>query len=398
MRALCWQGPGRVGVERLPDPGILNAQDAIVRVRQSMTCGFDLHLIDGRFPAMQSGDVLGHEFLGEVLEVGPEVRRHSVGDRVVVCSVIACGRCWYCRQGLFSCCDNGNANPETAELAWGAVPAGGFGCSHALGGFAGSHAEYVRVPYADHGAFRVPDEVDDDRAVFAADSAPAGWMGADLGGVRPGDVVAVWGCGAVGQLAAWAALRLGADRVICVDRLDDRLALVERQVGAETVHRERVNVVAELRERTGGRGPDVCIEAVGMTAADPAAGPTGRRLRPGADQPITVREAVHACRKGGNVFVLGAFAGFVDGFPLGAMVAKGLAVRGARQHGQRYIPALLDRMRRAELRPEYLVTHRLSLDDGPAGYALFRDRTDGCVRVLFTPDAGSAVDEGGGAG
>ncbi|MBE1492685.1 zinc-dependent alcohol dehydrogenase [Plantactinospora soyae] len=385
MRALCWQGPDEIAVERLPDPRIVNAQDAIVRVRQSMTCGSDLHLIGGRFPGMRAGDVLGHEFMGEVVEVGPEVRRHSVGDRVVVCSVIACGRCWYCRQGLFSCCDNGNTDPATAELAWGAVPAGCFGSSHALGGFAGSHAEYVRVPYADHGAFRVPDEVTDDRALFASDSAPAGWMGADLAGVRPGDVVAIWGCGAVGQLAAWAAVTLGADRVICIDRLDDRLALVERHTGAETLHYERVDVGSELRERTGGRGPDVCIEAVGMLAEDPAAGRAGRRARPGADQPATVREAVHACRKGGNVVVLGAFAGFVDAFPLGAMLNKGLAVRAARQHGQRYIPTLLDRMRRARLRPEYLATHRLSLDDAAHGYTLFRDRTDGCVRVVFTP-------------
>jgi threonine dehydrogenase-like Zn-dependent dehydrogenase len=385
MRALCWQGPDEVSVERLPDPQIVNAQDAIVRVRQSMTCGSDLHLIGGRFPGMRAGDVLGHESLGEVVEVGPEVRRHAVGDRVVVCSVIACGRCWYCRQGLFSCCDNSNTDPETAELAWGAVPAGCFGSSHALGGFAGSHAEYLRVPYADQGAFRVPDEVTDERAVFASDSAPAGWMGADLGGVRPGDVVAIWGCGAVGQLAAWAAVTLGADRVICVDRLDDRLALVERHTGAETLNYERVDVGAELRERTGGRGPDVCIEAVGMVAEDPAAGPVHRRPRPGADQPVTVREAVYAGRKGGSVVVLGTFAGFVDAFPLGAVLNKGLTVRGARQHGQRYIPTLLDRMRRSQLRPEYLATHRLSLDDAARGYALFRDRTDGCVRVVFTP-------------
>ncbi|MFC6022791.1 zinc-dependent alcohol dehydrogenase [Plantactinospora solaniradicis] len=385
MRALCWQGPDEISVERLPDPRIVNAQDAIVRVRQSMTCGSDLHLIGGRFPGMRAGDVLGHEFLGEVVEVGPEVRRHSVGDRVVVCSVIACGRCWYCQQGLFSCCDNSNTDPGTAELAWGAVPAGCFGSSHALGGFAGSHAEYVRVPYADHGAFRVPDEVTDERAVFASDSAPAGWMGADLGGVRPGDVVAIWGCGAVGQLAAWAAVTLGADRVICVDRIDDRLALVERHTGAETLNYERVDVGAELRERTGGRGPDVCIEAVGIGAEDPAAGPLHRPARPGADQPITVREAVYAVRKGGSVVVLGAFAGFVDAFPLGAVLNKGLAVRGARQHGQRYVPTLLDRMRRAQLRPEYLATHRLSLDDAARGYTLFRDRTDGCVRVVLTP-------------
>ncbi|GIG90303.1 zinc-dependent alcohol dehydrogenase [Plantactinospora endophytica] len=384
MKALCWQGPDRVAVERVPDPRIVNAQDVIVRVRQSMTCGSDLHLISGRFPDMQPGDVLGHEFVGEVVEVGSEVRRHAVGDRVVVCSVVACGRCWYCRQGLPSCCDNGNTNPEIAELAWSAVPAGCFGHSHALGGFAGSHAEYVRVPYADHGAFRVPDELSDDRAVFASDAAPAGWLGAELGDVRPGDVVAIWGCGAVGQLAARAAVLRGADRVICVDLVEDRLALAEREIGVETLHCARVDAGAELRERTGGRGADVCVEAVGM--APPRAGTRGGRLRHGADEPGGVREAVHACRKGGTVVVLGVFAGYVDGFPLGAVLHKGLTVRGARQHGQRHIPEVLDRMRRDELRPEYLATHRFSLDDGPRGYDLFRDRTEGCVRVVFTPD------------
>ncbi|MFY1687129.1 alcohol dehydrogenase catalytic domain-containing protein [Plantactinospora sp. WMMB782] len=382
MKALCWQGPDRLAVERVPDPRIVSAQDAIVRVRQSLTCGSDLHLIAGRFPETQPGDVLGHEFVGEVVEVGAEVRRHTVGDRVVVCSIVACGRCWYCRHGLFSCCDNGNPNPDLAELVWAAVPAGCFGYSHALGGFAGSHAEYVRVPYADHGAFRIPDEVSDDRAVFASDAAPAGWLGAELGDVRPGDVVAIWGAGAVGQLAARAAVLRGADRVICVDLLDDRLAIVEREVGVETLHSLRVDAGAELRDRTGGRGPDVCVEAVGM--APPALGsPVPGPLGP----PGCVADAVYACRKGGTVVVLGIFAGHVDGFPLGAVLHKGLTVRAARQHGQRHVPELLARMRRDELWPEYLITHRLSLDDAPHGYALFRDRAEGCVRVAFTPEA-----------
>ncbi|MDG4789067.1 alcohol dehydrogenase catalytic domain-containing protein [Micromonospora sp. WMMD1102] len=417
MKALCWQGPDRLAVERVPDPRIVDAQDAIVRVRQSLTCGSDLHLIAGRFLETQPGDVLGHEFVGEVVEIGAEVRRHAVGDRVVVCSVVACGRCWYCRHGLFSCCDNGNPNPELAELAWAAVPAGCFGYSHALGGFAGSHAEYVRVPYADHGAFRIPDEVSDDRAVFASDSAPAGWLGAELGDVRPGDVVAIWGAGAVGQLAARAAVLRGADRVICVDLLDDRLAMAEREVGVETVNCLRVDAGAELRDRTGGRGADVCVEAVGMappalgspvpgplgpTASPSSAGSPGspgsagsagsagrgkRRVRSGADPPGCVADAVHACRKGGTVVVLGIFAGHVDAFPLGAVLHKGLTVRAARQHGQRHVPELLARMRRDELWPEYLITHRLSLDDAPHGYALFRDRVEGCVRVAFTPEA-----------
>ncbi|MGI5214503.1 zinc-dependent alcohol dehydrogenase [Plantactinospora sp. CA-290183] len=387
MRALCWQGPGEVAVERVPDPRIVNAQDAIVRVRLSATCGCDLRLIEGRYPAMQPGDVLGHEFVGEVVEVGPEVRRHCVGDRVVVCATISCGRCWYCRQGLYACCDNSDPNPELAEMAWGAAPAGGFGYSQTLGGFAGGHAEYVRVPYADQGAFRVPDEVSDGRAVLAAESAPAGWMAADLGGVRPGDVVAVWGCGAVGQLAARAAVLLGAERVICVDRLDDRLGLARREIGVETLHHGRADVGAELREGTGGRGPDVCVEAVGMAAQPSGSRPLGQRPRGAVEPSATVGEAIQACRKGGSVYVLGLFAGFVDTYPLGAALHKAVTVRAARQHGQRYLPALLERMRHGELRPEYLVTHRLPLAEAPRGYALFRERRDGCVRVAFTPDA-----------
>lgn len=390
MRALVWRAPGQLAVERVPDPIIANAGDVIVRVRLSLVCGSDLHLLDGDFPSMQPGDVLGQEFVGDVVEVGPAVRRHSVGDRVVVCSVISCGRCWYCRHGLLAACDNSNPEPELAELAWGAAPAGRFGYAPALGGFAGGHAEYVRVPYADQGAFRVPDEVPDERAVFAADTAPAGWMAAELSDVRPGEVVAIWGCGAVGQVAAWAATRLGAAQVICVDRLADRLALVAREYGVQTLHRERTDVAAELRDRTGGRGPDVCVEAVGPVAAPASVGGGRRRSRYGPGDPLAVAEAVHACRKGGRVFLLGEHTGFVDAFPLGAALHKGLTIRTARAPGARYLPGLLDRMRHAEFRPEYLVTHRFSVDAGPHGYALFRDRRDGCVRVVLSPDPAAA--------
>lgn len=385
MRALCWVGAGELAVGQVPDPELRNGQDIIVRVRQSATCGSDLHLLDGRIPVLQAGDVLGHEFLGEVVEVGPEVRRHRPGDRVVVCSFVSCGRCWYCRQGLFSCCDNGNLNPAVSESAWGYATGGCYGYSHATGGFAGSHAEYVRVPYADVGAFTVPEAVNDDRALFASDAVPTGWMGADLGDVRAGDVVAVWGSGAVGQMAARAALLLDAERVIVIDRYDDRLRMAEQHVGAETLNYQLTDVTAELRERTGGRGADVCIEAVGM--ASETTGPRFLRDRLGMapDRPIAVREAIHACRKGGSVFVLGMFTGFVDTFPLGAVMHKGLTVRSAQQHGQRYIPMLLDRMARDEIRTEHLATHRLPLDQGPIGYALFREKADGCVRTVFTP-------------
>lgn len=389
MKALCWKGANELAVEQVPDPEILNAQDAIVKVTRSVTCGSDLHVLGGYIPFMQSGDVLGHEFLGEIIEVGSEVHKHRPGDRVVVCSFISCGRCWYCEQGLFSCCDNGNTNPAITEMAWGYAGGGCYGYSHAMGGFAGSHAQYIRVPYADQGAFAVPDGVSDERALFASDSAPTGWMGADLGGVRPGDVVAVWGAGAVGQMAARAAFLLGAERVISIDRFDYRLQMVEQHIGAETLNYEQADVGAELRERSGGRGPDVCIEAVGMEAHSP--GPQyvydqiKQQLRLEQDRPIAVREAIHACRKGGNVFVLGVFAGFVDKFPLGALMNKGLTLRSAQQHGHRYIPMLLERMERDELVTEHLATHTMSLDEGPAGYAIFKQKVDGCVRAVFQP-------------
>jgi len=355
VRAVCWQGIDKLTTETVPDPVIRNDQDAILEVRLSATCGSDLHLIGGYIPAMEAGDVLGHEFLGEVVEVGPAVRKHKVGDRVVVASFIGCGRCWYCANDLWSLCDNTNTNPGIASMTYGYEPGGIFGYSHAMGGFRGSHAEFVRVPFADYGAFPVPPEVDDRSAVFTSDAVPTGWMGADLGGVRPGDVVAVWGCGAVGQMAARAAMLLGA----------------------------------ELRERTGGRGPDVCIEAVGMEAHSSGLhhiyDQVKQQLRLESDRPTAVREAIHACRKGGTVFILGVFGGLVDKFPLGAVINKGLTVRGAQQHGQRYIPMLLDRIARGELSTSHLVTHELSLEDGAKGYDLFKHKKEGCVRAVFDP-------------
>jgi threonine dehydrogenase-like Zn-dependent dehydrogenase len=389
VKALVWEGVNELGVEQLPEPKMVDRQDAIIKVRRSATCGSDLHLIGGYIPFMRPGDVLGHEFLGEVVEVGEDVRAHKVGDRVVVSPSIACGRCWFCANELYSACDNGNTNPAITEALWGQAPTGIFGYSHAMGGFAGSHAEYVRVPYADRGAFTVPDGVSDERALFAADSAPTGWMGADLGGVRAGDVVAVWGAGAVGQLAARAAMLLGAERVIVIDRFDYRLRMTERHIGAETLNYQHTEVGEELLERTGGRGADVCIEAVGMEAH--GTGPqmlydtVKQQLRLETDRPVAVREAIYNCRKGGNVFILGVFAGLVDKFPLGAVMNKGLTVRSAQVHGQRYIPMLLERMQRGELVTEHLATHVLPLDQGPRGYELFQKKLDECVRSVFVP-------------
>jgi len=389
MRAVTWRGVNEVGVEEVPDPRLLNDHDVILEVGLTATCGSDLHLLGGYVPAMRAGDVLGHEFMGTVVEVGRGVRRHRVGDRVVVVSFVGCGRCWYCREGLWSLCDNGNPNPGLTEALWGQAIGGCYGYSHALGGWAGSHARYIRVPYADHGAFTVPEGVSDERALFASDAAPTGWTGAHQAGVAPGDVVAVWGAGGVGQMAARAAMLMGAERVVVVDRLDERLQQVRTHVGAETLDYEQTDVPAELREMTGGRGPDVCIEAVGMEAHHPgvmgAYDQVKQQLRLQTDRPPAVREAIYACRKGGTVFTLGVFAGLVDKFPLGAVMNKGLTLRGAQQHGQRYVPQILEHMARDELRTEHLATHVMPLERGPEGYRLFKEKEDGCVRTVFRP-------------
>ncbi|WP_236830235.1 alcohol dehydrogenase catalytic domain-containing protein [Blastococcus sp. KM273128] len=271
MKAATWAGVNEIAVEDVPEPTILNDRDVILKIRQSVTCGSDLHLVGGYIPFMRAGDVMGHEFIGEVVEVGREVRDRKVGDRVVVAPFAACGSCWYCRQELYSLCDNGNPDPGITEGLWGQSPGGCFGYSHAMGGYAGSHAEYMRVPYADVGTFVVPEAIPDTRAVFASDAASTGWMGADLAGTKPGDVVAVWGAGGVGQMAARAAMLLGAEQVVVVDRVPERLQQVREHIGAEAVDYTSTDVVAELRERTGGRGPDVCIEAVGMEAHAPGA-------------------------------------------------------------------------------------------------------------------------------
>jgi threonine dehydrogenase-like Zn-dependent dehydrogenase len=399
VKAVCWTGVNEVETLEVPDPGIYNRKDMIIKVRYSSVCGSDLHQLSGYIPAMQSGDVIGHEFMGEVIEVGPEVEKHHIGDRVVVCSFISCGGCYFCRNGLHSACDNTNTNPAITEAMWGYAPGGIFGYSHAMGGYKGSHAEYVRVPFADNTAFTIPDEVDDLTALFASDSAPTGYMAAHMGGVQPGDVVAVWGCGAVGQMAARSAMILGAQRVIAIDRFRYRMEAMEREIGAETIDYENQNVDAELRERTGGRGPDVCIEAVGMECHSPhwnyrieQAKQQTRVLQ--TDRGHTLREMIICCRKGGSIFVAGVFAGFVDHVPMGAFMNKGLRMASAQQPGERYIPELLERMARGELKTKHLATHPMTLDQGARGYDLFKNKKEGCIRAVFTPDGNGTAAPG----
>jgi len=389
VKALCWTGINKLTIENVDEPTILNPSDAIVKVTMTASCGSDLHLLGGYVPGMRAGDILGHEFMGEIVEVGSGVTERKVGDRVVVCSFMSCGQCWYCTNGLTSLCDNTNPHPGLGEGLFGAPTGGCFGYSQITGGFAGSHAEYVRVPHIDTGAFLVPDGVTDEQAVFASDAVPTGWMGADLGGVKPGDVVAVWGAGGVGQMAARAAMLLGAEKVIVIDRLPERLEQVRSVIGAETLDYSSGEVMAELRERTGGRGPDVAIEAVGMEAhserPDYVYDKVKTMLKLETDRPTAVREAILSARKGGSVFVLGVFGGVVDKFPLGAVMNKGLTLRSAQQHGHRYIPMLLDRIAAGEISTAHLATHVMPLDQGPQGYEMFKTKADGCVRAVFRP-------------
>ena len=390
MKALCWQGVGRLAVESVPDPELLNRQDILVRVRASSVCGSDLHLLNGFVPAMAPGDVIGHEFLGEVLEIGPEVRRHRAGDRVVVASPLGCGACVYCAEGRWSLCDNSNPMPELAEFAFGQAGAGIFGYSHAFGGFPGSHAEYIRVPFGDHGAFTVPEELSDEQALFLSDAVPTGWMAAEQADAGPGRTVAVWGAGAVGQMAARAAQLMHAEEVVILDRVPSRLAAATRNIpGVVPIDATGADVQHRLAELGAGRGPDCCIEAVGMESD------SGRpqrlydrvkqRLIPGTDRAGTLRQAIRACAKGGTVSVAGVFGGFVDKFPMGAIMNKALTLRSGQQHGQKYIPELIERVVHGDLDPSGLATHRMGLDEGAEAYRLFNQRADGGVRAVLDP-------------
>jgi threonine dehydrogenase-like Zn-dependent dehydrogenase len=389
MRALCWNGVNDLRVETVPDPKIVNPHDAILEVTMSTTCGSDLHFIDGYIPTMRQGDVIGHEFMGKVVEVGPQVRKVKMGDRVVVPSFIVCGACWYCQHALYSLCDNTNPNPELQEPVLGYPTAGIYGYTHAFGGYAGAHAQYVRVPHADNDCFRVPEELRDEQVLFLSDAVPTGYMGADFCNIQSGDIIAVWGCGGVGLMAMQSAFLMGAERVIAIDRFPERLAMAREKVGAETINYTEVDSVVDiLKEMTGGRGPDACIDAVGMEAHGTSIDYTYDRVKQAlhlhTDRGEALRQAIVACRKGGTLSILGVY-GFMDKFPIGTIMNKGLTVRTAQQHGQRYMPSLLEHARQGKLDPSFLVTHRFSLEDSPRGYDMFKHKKDGCVRAVFIP-------------
>lgn len=387
MKALCYNGVGDLRTERVPDPTIINPKDAILRVILSSVCGSDLHLLNGYVPTMREGDIIGHEFMGEVIEIGSEVKNLKKGDRVVVCSILGCGECQYCQSTQWSLCDNSNPHAWIPEKAYGDSPAGIFGYSHAFGGYAGSHADYIRVPYADRGCFVIPEGLPDEAAVFASDALPTGFMAADLADIQPGNVVAIWGCGGVGQMAIQSAFLLGASRVIAIDREPDRLRMAKDISGAEVLDFSKVDIQEALREMTGGRGPDRCIDCVGMEAVseglDYYYDKTKQFVRLESDRPIVLREAILACRKGGTVSIIGVYGGLVDSIPMGAAMNKALTFRMGQQHGQRYIPRLLEHLQKGELNSGFMLTHKMSLDEGMKGYDLFNKKET--MRVVFAP-------------
>lgn len=390
MRALCWNGVNDLRVETVPDPVITNPHDAILRVTMSTTCGSDLHFIDGYIPTMRAGDVIGHEFMGEVVETGRDVKKVKKGDRVVVPSFVCCGQCWFCQHSLWSLCDNTNPNAEFQATLLGQPTAGIYGYTHAFGGYAGSHAQYIRVPHADVDCFIVPEGLRDEQVVFLSDAAPTGYMGADFCNIHAGDTVAVWGCGGVGLMAQKSAFLLGASRVIAIDRFPERLQMAREKVGSETINYAEVDSVLDvLQDMTGGRGPDSCIDAVGMEAHGTTLqyryDRVKQALRLHTDRGDAIREAIMACRKGGTLSILGVY-GVMDKFPLGVMMNKGLTVRTAQQHGQAYVPRLLEHTVKGELDASFLATHRFSLEDSPTGYQTFKEKQDGCIRVVFTPE------------
>jgi threonine dehydrogenase-like Zn-dependent dehydrogenase len=390
MKANCWIRPNTVEIRDVPDPQILSPRDAIIRVSSAAICGSDLHLYNGFVPAMRKGDVLGHEMMGEIVEVGSEVRDRAVGDRVVVAFPIACGRCNACAAEAYSLCENSNPNASLAEKTLGRSPAGIFGYSHLFGGYPGGQAEFARVPYADVGTVKVEDDLEDERVLFLSDVLPTGWMAAEMCDITPGDVIAVWGAGAVGLFAAHSAYLMGAGRVIVIDRFDYRLRRARERAGAETLNYEQVDVREALNDLTGGRGPDACIDAVGME------GHHGNELvnlydrgkqslKMETDRPHALRQAILSVRNGGTVSVIGAYAGFIDKFPIGAVMNRSLTIRAGQCHVQRYFEPLLGRIRSGELDSTIPLTHRVGLEEVPKGYAAMKNKDDEVVKVMVKP-------------
>ncbi len=390
MKALCWYGKNTVRVESVPDPKILNPRDAIIKITTTAICGSDLHLYDGYIPTMEKGDILGHENMGEVVEVGKENKKLKVGDRVVVPFTISCGNCFFCKKELWSLCDNSNPNARKAERVYGFSPSGLFGFSHMMGGYAGGQAEYLRVPFADVGPLKIPDGIPDEKVLFLSDIFPTGYMAAENCDIEPGDTVAVWGCGPVGQFAIKSAYMLGAERVIAIDRVSERLHMAEREGKAHTLNFDDEDIFDRLTEMTGGRGPDRCIDAVGTEAHgggsfDAVLDKAKAAVFLGSYRLHVLRQAIHACRKGGTVSIPGVYGGFLDKVPFGAAFNKGLTLKMGQTHMHKYMGPLLERIQKNEIDPSFVITHRLRLEDAPDGYEIFKHKQDECIKVVLKP-------------
>jgi len=392
MRANVWSGRNTVQVENVPDPKILNDRDAIVKITSTAICGSDLHLYDGYVPTMERGDILGHEFMGEVVEVGKGVGRLQVGDRVVVPFPIACGNCWSCKHELYSVCENSNPNAGMAEKMFGHSTAGIFGYSHLTGGYAGGQAEYARVPFADVGPIKIEDDLPDEQVLFLSDIFPTGYMGADFCEIQGGEVIAVFGAGPVGQFAIASAVMLGAERVIAIDQYAYRLEMARNKAGATDVvnFAEDADIVEQLKELTGGRGPDAVIDAVGMEAAHGhgilhTVDRVKQATRSETDRGHSMRDAILSCRPGGIVSVIGVYGGLMDKFPAGAFMNKGLTMKTGQCHVQRYMKPLYEHIKKGDIDPSFVVTHRLPLGEAPNGYETFKHKQDECVKVVLKP-------------
>jgi len=395
MKAVCWHGKHDVRVDTVPDPQICNTGDAIVKVMLTCICGSDLHLYNGLVPTMKKGDILGHEFVGEIVEVGTGVTRYKAGDRVIVPFPISCGACWYCRHELWALCDNTNPNSWMMEKLYGDTGAGIFGYSHLYGGYSGGQAEYVRVPFADVGLEKIPDGIPDEQVVFLTDVFPTGYQAAEYCNIKPGDTVAVWGCGPVGLMAMKSALHMGAGKVVGIDRFPERLQMAHVQCQAEVLNYEEVDVSEQLHNMTGGRGPDSCIDAVGMeatgTGIEGAYDAIKQSLRLGSDRPSSLRQLIKACRKGGTISIPGVYSGFVDKMPMGAIFAKGLTMRTGQTHVHKYLPHLVKLVEDQQIDASFLITHRMALDDAPLGYQILRDKQDSCIKIVMKPDGRAAL-------
>ncbi len=390
MKALCWHGHGDVRIDTVPDPQIQAPTDVIIKITSSGICGSDLHLLDGYMPSMESGDILGHEPMGIVVAVGSDVKKLKKEDRVVVPFTIACGSCFFCEKTLFSCCDRSNPNAKMAEKAMGHSPSGLFGFSHMLGGFPGGQAEYLRVPYADVGPIKIESDLPDDKVLFLSDIFPTGYMAAENCDIEPGDTVAVWGCGPVAQFAIKSAWMFKAGRVIAIDCVPERLAMAREHGAAETINFEKEDVYERLQEMTGGRGPDRCIDAVGCEAhgtgaLDAILDKAKAAVKLTTDRAHVLRQAIMCCRKGGSISVPGAYVGFPDKLPFGAFMNKGLTMKSGQTHMQRYMKPLLSKIEAGVIDPSFVITHKVKLADAPAAYKTFRDKKDGCIKVVIQP-------------